>query len=204
MRAIRATVVICLLAVAACLCAVLLAVRAAVVAMPAVADAAIAREGRLTRDLVDIRTGEALAIVRDTALRANVLLTATERDTDRTIRELRTVADRRTSDAIAIVKDAAALTVTEVQGLRADLKPALDSIAPAVGSAKALVEDAKDSWDANYYDVQAIIGSAAVATAGVGRAADAVAKAAPKLTDSAVGIGKSADGIAADVHHRDE
>ena len=51
-----------------------------------------------------------------------------------------------------------------------------------------------------YWDVKALVGSATVAARGVAETSEAVGKAAPKFAESAVGIGKSADGIAADVH----
>jgi len=60
--------------------------------------------------------------------------------------------------------------------------------------------DAKDSWDDVYWDVKALVGSATVAARGVAETSEAVGKAAPKLAESALGIGKSTDAIAADVH----
>ena len=80
-----------------------------------------------------------------------------------------------------------------VEALRNDVKPAVDG-------AVALESDAKDSWDDMYWDVKALVGSATVAARGVAETSEAVGKAAPKLAESAVGIGTSTDAIAADVH----
>jgi mRNA-degrading endonuclease RelE of RelBE toxin-antitoxin system len=79
------------------------------------------------------------------------------------------------------------------EALRNDVKPVADG-------AVALESDAKDSWDDVYWDVKALVGSATVAARGVAETSEAVGKAAPKLAESAVGIGKSTDAIAADVH----
>jgi hypothetical protein len=73
-------------------------------------------------------------------------------------------------------------------------------VKPAIDGAVALESDAKDSWDDMYWDVKALVGSATVAARGVAETSEAVGKAAPKLAESAVGIGKSTDAIAADVH----
>jgi len=99
------------------------------------------------------------------------------------------IADRRLGDTLART-DAALGTV---DALRKDAKPAIDG-------AVALESDAKDSWDDMYWDVKALVGSATVAARGVAETSEAVGKAAPRLADSAIGIGKNADGIAADVH----
>lgn len=150
--------------------------------------------------IVDARTAYVADMLAVNLARLDQLANRTERDATQAIAAITATADRRTGDALAIVKDAAALTITEVQGIRADLKPTIDSIAPAVASAKALTDEAKASWDANYFDIQATIANLTVATAGIGRASDEVAKAAPKLSESTVQMGQSAAGIAADVH----
>ena len=107
----------------------------------------------------------------------------------RQITEFRSMADRRLGDTLARA-DAALHTV---EALRNDVKPAVDG-------AVALESDAKDSWDDVYWDVKALVGSATVAARGVAETSEVVGKAAPKLAESAVGIGKSTDAIAADVH----
>ena len=99
------------------------------------------------------------------------------------------MADRRLGDTL-VRADTALRTV---EALRNDVKPAVDG-------AVALESDAKDSWDDVYWDVKALVGSATVAARGVAETSEAVGKAAPKLAESAVGIGKSTDAIAADVH----
>ncbi len=105
------------------------------------------------------------------------------------ITESRSMADRRLGDTLA----RADIALRTVEALRNDVKPAVDG-------AVALESDAKDSWDDMYWDVKALVGSATVAARGVAETSEAVGKAAPKLAESAVGIGKSTDAIAADVH----
>jgi hypothetical protein len=78
-------------------------------------------------------------------------------------------------------------------GVRGDLKPSLDNTA-------ALVKDAQDSLDDSYFDIKATIESATVTTHSIALASEAIANAAPSVSASVVGIGKSADGITADVH----
>ena len=99
------------------------------------------------------------------------------------------MADRRLGDMLARADTA----LRTVEALRNDVKPAFDD-------AVSLESDAKDSWEDVYSDVKALVGSATVVARGVTETSEAVGKAAPKLAESAVGIGKSTDGIAADVH----
>jgi hypothetical protein len=107
----------------------------------------------------------------------------------RQITEFRSVADRSLGDTLARADTA----LRTVEALRNDVKPAVDG-------AVALESDAKDSWDDVYWDVKALVGSATVAARGMAETSEAVGKAVPKLAESAVGIGKSTDAIAADVH----
>ena len=121
--------------------------------------------------------------------KADVQFGTIQSESFRQITEFRSMADRRLGDTLARA-DAALRTV---EALRNDVKPAVDG-------AVALESDAKDSWDDVYWDVKALVGSATVAARGVAETSEAVGKAAPKLAESAVGIGKSTDAIAADVH----
>jgi hypothetical protein len=121
--------------------------------------------------------------------KADVQFGTIQSESFRQITEFRSMADRRLGDTLARA-DAALHTV---EALRNDVKPAVDG-------AVALESDAKDSWDDVYWDVKALVGSATVAARGVAETSEAVGRAAPKLAESAVGIGKSTDAIAADVH----
>jgi phage terminase large subunit GpA-like protein len=96
-------------------------------------------------------------------------------------------------DPITLAMARADAALRTVEALRSDVKPAVDG-------AVALELDAKDSWDDVYWDVKALVGSATVAARGVAETSEAVGKAAPQLAESALGIGKSTDAIAADVH----
>ena len=122
-------------------------------------------------------------------MKADAQFSTIQSESFRQITEFRSMADRRLGDTLARA-DAALRTV---EALRNDVKPAVDG-------AVALESDAKDSWDDVYWDVKALVGSATVAARGVAETSEAVGKAAPKLAESAVGIGKSTDAIAADVH----
>lgn len=139
--------------------------------------------------IVDARTAYVADLLAVNLARLDVLAGKVEVD-----------ANRQTSDALAIVKDAAALTIAEVQGIRADLKPAIDSIPPAVASVKALTDDGLASWNDLYWDVKAATESTTVTLTSVAMASESIRTAAPALSESVVGISRSADGIAADVH----
>ena len=121
--------------------------------------------------------------------KADAQLSTIQSESFRQITEFRSMADRRLGDTLARADTA----LRTVEALRNDVKPAIDA-------AVALESDAKDSWDDVYWDVKALVGSATVAARGVAETSEAVGKAAPKLAESAVGIGKSTDAIAADVH----
>jgi hypothetical protein len=126
---------------------------------------------------------------KDLLGKADAQFSTIQSESFRQITEFRSMADRRLGDTLARA-DAALRTV---EALRNDVKPAVDG-------AVALESDAKDSWDDVYWDVKALVSSATVAARGVAETSEAVGKAAPKLAESAVGIGKSTDAIAADVH----
>jgi hypothetical protein len=121
--------------------------------------------------------------------KADAQLSTIQSESFRQITEFRSMADRRLGDTLARADTA----LRTVEALRNDVKPAIDA-------AVALESDAKDSWDDVYWDVKALVGSATVAARGVAETSEAVGKAAPKLAESAVGIGKSTDAIAGDVH----
>ena len=126
---------------------------------------------------------------KDLLGKADAQLSTIQSESFRQITEFRSVADRRLGDTLARADTA----LRTVEALRNDVKPAVDG-------AVALESDAKDSWNDMYWDVKALVGSATVAARGVAETSEAVGKAAPKLAESAVSIGKSTDGIAADVH----
>jgi hypothetical protein len=126
---------------------------------------------------------------KDLLGKADAQLSTIQSESFRQITEFRSMADRRLGDTLARADTA----LRTVEALRNDVKPAVDG-------AVALESDAKDSWDDVYWDVKALVSSATVAARGVAETSEAVGRAAPKLAESAVGIGKSTDAIAADVH----
>ena len=126
---------------------------------------------------------------KDLLARADGQATALQANATQQAGEMRGLVDRRLGDTLARVD----VALGTIEALRKDT-------APAITGAVALESDAKDSWDDMYWDVKALVESATVAARGVAETSEAVGKAASKLTDSAVGIGKSADGIAADIH----
>ena len=148
--------------------------------------AALVAEINATRaDLIN----QVEAARKDLLGKADAQFSTIQSESFRQITEFRSMADRRLGDTLARADTA----LRTVEALRNDVKPAVDG-------AVALESDAKDSWDDVYWDVKALVGSATVAARGVAETSEAVGKAAPKLAESAVGIGKSTDAIAADVH----
>jgi hypothetical protein len=99
----------------------------------------------------------------------------------------------RVDTALAIVDGRTKDALAQVAGVRSDL-------APAITNAAALVKDAQDSIDDLYPDLKAAAESATVAITSTAYASQAVRDAAPQVAQSVIGIGKSADGIAADIH----
>ena len=148
--------------------------------------AALVAEIDATRD--DL-SNQVEAARQDLLGKADAQLSTVQSESFRQITEFRSMADRRLGDTLT----RADIALRTVEALRNDVKPAVDG-------AVALESDAKDSWDDVYWDVKALVGSATVAARGVAETSEAVGKAAPKLAESAVGIGKSTDAIAGDVH----
>ena len=143
--------------------------------------AALVAEINATRaDLIN----QVEAARKDLLGKADAQFSTIQSESFRQITEFRSMADRRLGDTLA----------------RADTALRTVEAKPAIDGAVALESDAKDSWDDVYWDVKALVGSATVAARGVAETSEAVGKAAPKLAESAVGIGKSTDAIAADVH----
>jgi hypothetical protein len=148
--------------------------------------AALLGELRATR--LDL-AAQVAAARKDVLASAGGQATALQANSFQQIADIRRLVDRRLGDTLERVD----VALGTVESLRLDVKP-------AITGAVAVESDAKDSWDDMYWDVKALVESATVAARGVAETSEAVGKAAPKLTDSAVAIGKSADGIAADVH----
>jgi hypothetical protein len=128
--------------------------------------------------VVDQRAGEALATVRDFQMVADARLASIQVDA------------REKSEAV----------LQEAQGLMADIKPVLANAATLEAAYTALGQDAKDSLDDSYDDLRSLVDSAEVAATQTAQTMETVREVAPKLAESAAGIGKSGDGIAADVH----
>jgi hypothetical protein len=126
---------------------------------------------------------------KDLLGKADAQFSTIQSESFRQVTEFRSMADRRLGDRL----ERADTALRTVEALRNDVKPVADG-------AVALESDAKDSWDDVYWDLKALVSSATVAARGVAETSEAVGKAAPKLAESAVGIGKSTDAIAADVH----
>lgn len=70
---------------------------------------------------------------------------------------------------------------------------------PVLANAASLTKDTQDSLDDLYADIKASTESATVAITSAAHASEAVRDAAPKVAESVVSIGKSADAVAADV-----
>ena len=126
---------------------------------------------------------------KDLLGKADAQFSTIQSESFRQVTEFRSMADRRLGDTL----ERANTALRTVEALRNDVKPVADG-------AVALESDAKDSWDDVYWDLKALVSSATVAARGMAETPEAVGKAAPKLAESAVVIGKSTDAIAADVH----
>jgi phage-related minor tail protein len=121
MNAAIRTAALC--AVAACACALLLSIRAAVVGMPSMFDSyarVLLAEARGTRAgvVAEVRTGR-----EDLARRAERQIAAARADAVSTVKESLKVADRRIGDTL----DRVDAGIAEVRGIRGDLRPVLGS-----------------------------------------------------------------------------
>ena len=103
------------------------------------------------------------------------------------------VVDRRAGQALTVADSRAQQALSAIEGLRADVRPTL-------AAANGILKDAQDSWDDLYPDVKGSVASATVAVTSAAQASEAIRDAAPQVAASVVGIGKSADGITADIH----
>ena len=153
--------------------------------MQATRNALVVEIAATRRDL----TAQVEAARKDLLARADGQATFLQANATQQIADIRDMVDRRLGNTLERVDTA----IGTVEALRNDA-------APVLSGAVAIEADARDSWDDLYWDLKAFVGSATVAARGVAETSETVGKVAPKLADSAVGIGKSADGIAADVH----
>lgn len=187
----KVTIAISVGAVALCLCALLLTIRATVAAVPAEIDSQAAGIRRdATTQLSGIRTA-ALGELHE----ANELI-------DRQFSGTR--ADLRQT-----VKESVAAVVAPIEGLRADLKPTLTNVASASASAAVITSHVADALPA--FTDCALLDADGVPVGGnpdcvfnrfqgvskaVEQSAQAIAAAAPQLTAASVSIGNSAAGVA--------
>lgn len=139
--------------------------------------AEVARQGDAirTQALAEVRHGVNAGLERVDAIAA-VARAGVER-ADFRLGQTLAVVDRH-----AEVAEGAVVKASEtLAGVRADLQPVLQASAGAV-------KDAQDSWDDLYPDVKASVASGTVAIAGIGRAADEVARAAPVMRENSTAI----------------
>jgi ABC-type transporter Mla subunit MlaD len=97
--------------------------------------------------------------------------------------------DKRVGDSLGRV-DVALAAIT---GLRADLQPALASIAPFADSGRSLMKDGQDSLDDSYLDLRGLLESAEVATTQTAQTMQVVRENTPKFVGHI-------NGIASDFH----
>jgi hypothetical protein len=189
---IPVSVSVAVLAVAGCLCAALLSLRADLVCLPDMLatfqGAALARVDRLrvTLDALPDRLVPPVlaATVGEVRHAADGVLAEA--------RVFRGSAEAQTAAALSIVDRRSGEALAEVGAARA-------ALTPPVTAATALVADLNASWDDLYPDIRGSVASATVAITSTARASEAVRDAAPQVAASVVGIGQSSAAIAADV-----
>jgi hypothetical protein len=137
-------------------------------------------------------TAEIQATRRDLLATVNTQATAIQRTADRRLGSIQQMVDARTAQALQIADSRLSGATDQVAALRQDLHPVL-------ANAAALTKDTQDSLDDLYPDIKASTESATVAITSAAHASEAVRDAAPKVAESVVKIGNSADGVAADV-----
>ncbi len=104
------------------------------------------------------------------------------------IEEIRKTADRRLGDSLSRVDT----VLSQVDGLRSDLKPVLANTA-------ALTADAKESWDDLYWDVKASVASSTVAANSVAQTSLEIRGAVPQSVRTWNAIGGNVAAITGNV-----
>jgi hypothetical protein len=139
--------------------------------------------------------GQASGIRRDAVGQIVALRT----DTLARVDTLTAVLDRRTGEALGIADSRLSGAVGALDGVRGDLHPILTNVASVTAHADeaAAVLLRRDALPAQ---TLGLIAAAKVTAGETAQTMRTVRDAAPKLAESAVGVGKSADGIAADIH----
>jgi hypothetical protein len=137
-------------------------------------------------------TAEIQATRHDLLATVNTQATAIRKTADSRLGSIQQMVDTRTAQALQVADSRLAGATDQIAALRQDLHPLL-------ANAAALTKDTQDSLDDLYPDVKASTESATVAITSAAHASEAIRDAAPKVVASVVAIGKSSDGIAADV-----
>lgn len=193
----KTAIAIAVLAVAGCLCALILTVRDTVGKVPGEIQATRAA---LVEQVQSLRIDAIQEIDQQASgIRLDVMaeLTGIRKDATGQIDALRgetfTNLHQIAAISMAGLQVSVEKAVAPIEGIRGDLKPVLTNAA-------ALTKDAQDSWDDLYADVKGTVGSATVAVTSAAQASEAIRDAAPQVAHSVIQIGKSADGIASDAH----
>lgn len=180
------------LAVCACVCALVLSVRATVVCLPAQVDG-YARS--LLADVHGARTAvesvPALADAQITSAQESLFgeIRGARADLGRSLAAL----DTQVSRALTIADSRAKEATGSIAGLRADLKPVLASTDELLMQSSGAVAVIRPQ-------ALGLIAAAKVTAGETAQTMRTVRDAAPEIAGSAIGVGKSVDGIAADVH----
>jgi len=127
---------------------------------------------------------------RDLLATVNTQATAIQHTADLRLASIQQMVDTRTAQALQIADSRLSDATAQVAKVQADLHPVLANAAASI--------DPKDI-QGTIRDSRFLMARAARTAGHVEQMADAIEKATPQVTQSVVSVGKSADGIAADV-----
>jgi hypothetical protein len=135
-------------------------------------------------------TAEIQATRRELLATVNTQATAIQRTADHRLASIQDMVDARTSQALQIADARLTDATDQVAKVQADLHPVLANAAASI--------DPKEI-QGTVRDTRFLMARSARAAGHIEQAANAIEKATPQVAQSVVSVGKSADGIAADV-----
>jgi hypothetical protein len=140
-------------------------------------------------------TAEIQATRRDLLATVNTQATAIQRRADLRLASIQQMVDARTGQALQIADSRLSEATAQVAKVQAYLHPVLANAAASI--------DPKEI-QGTVRDTRFLVARAARTAGHIEQMSVAIEKATPQVTQSVVGIGKSADGIAADVKRETE
>ena len=196
----KTAIAVSVLAVAGCLCALLLTIRATVAAVPGEIQATREALSKQVQALTIAALGEIDSQASGIRQDARIMILRATKDANSQISIMTDDANRQLTGLTLKLEDAVNKADGQITGIRAEISPVLANIAVLTVNAASLTKDAQDSLDDLYPDMRGLVESATVATTQAAQTAEVVRAAAPQFLATAQESNKQFAGIATDVH----